>query len=69
MKGRSISILLILLLSLTAVYYINRGLQRIIRPRDSAGRMFLYFFANFLLIVVVIVSVVALIVRIFPPGT
>jgi hypothetical protein len=31
--------------------------------------MFLYFFANFLLIVVVIVSVVALIVRIFPPGT
>jgi glucan phosphoethanolaminetransferase (alkaline phosphatase superfamily) len=69
MKGRSISILLILLLTLTAVYYFNRVLQRIIRPRDSAGRMFLYFFANFLLIVVVIVSVVALIVRIFPPGT
>ena len=66
MKGRQLLILLIILLSLVGVFYANKGLQRVIRPRDSAGRFFLYFLANFLLVVVCIVTVVAVIVKLFP---
>jgi len=66
MKGRSLLIFLIILLSLAGVYYASKGLQRVIRPRDSAGRFFLYFLANFLLVLLSIVSVVAIVVKIFP---
>ena len=59
-------ILLLLLLSLLPMYYVNRWLQRVMRPRDSAGRLFLFMFANFVLIVAYTVFLVGLIVRIFP---
>lgn len=65
MKGRNAFIWLILVFALAAGYYANRALLKLIKPRDSAGRFFLYFFANFLLIVVMIVTVVAVIVSIF----
>lgn len=66
MRGRSLVILLLLLLSLLPMYYVNRWLQRVMRPRESAGRFFLFMFANFVLIIAYTVFLVGLIVRIFP---
>lgn len=66
MRGRSLLILLLLLISLLPMYYANRWLQRVMRPRDNAGRFFIFLFANFVLVIVYTVFVVGLIVRIFP---
>jgi len=65
MKLRSILILLFLVAATVPLYYINRWLQRVMRPREAAGRLFLFIFANFLLIVVYSVLVVGLVVRLF----
>jgi len=65
MKGHSLLIFLIILLALVPLYYINRALLRAIRPRETAGRFFLFIFANFLLIVVYTMTVVAIVVRLF----
>ena len=59
-------ILLVILLALIPLYYLNRGMQRVMRPRESAGRFFLFLFANFVLVIVYTLFVVGLIVRIFP---
>lgn len=66
MKGRSLLILLLLLLALLPMYYLNRWLQQVMRPRENAGRFFLFLFANFMLILVYTVFLVGLILRIFP---
>lgn len=66
MKTRALLIFLFLVVGLIPVYFINRWMQRVMRPRESAGRFFLFLFANFLLIVVYTVLVVGLIVRVFP---
>ena len=66
MKGRSLLILLLLVLALVPMYYLNRWLQVVVRPRDNAGRFFLFLFANFVLILFYTVLLVGLIVRIFP---
>ena len=63
---RALLILLIIAVALIPIYYINRAMKKAIRPRDSAGRFFLFLFANFLLVVVYTMTVVALIVRLFP---
>lgn len=65
MKLRSLLILLSVVVAMVPVYYLNRWLLRVIRPRESAGRFFLFIFANFLLIVVYTVLVVGLAVRLF----
>ena len=66
MRGRSLLILLVILLALIPLFYLNRWMQRMMRPRESAGRFFLFLFANFVLIVVYTLFVVGLIVRVFP---
>jgi hypothetical protein len=66
MKGRSLLILLLLLLALVPIFFFNRWLQKVMRPREHVGRFFLFLFANFVLIIVYTVFVVGLIVRIFP---
>ena len=66
MKLRSLLILLIIALALLPAYYLNRWLQQVIRPRDSAGRFFLFIFATFVLIIVYSVLVVGIVVRLFP---
>lgn len=66
MKLRSLLILLIIVLALIPVYYFNRWLQRVLRPKDSAGRFFLFLFVNFLMIVVYTVLVVGVVVRVIP---
>ncbi|GGB16216.1 hypothetical protein [Puia dinghuensis] len=65
MKFRSLLILLIIGLALVPVYYLNRWLQGVMRPRESAGRFFLFLFSNFILIVVYTVLIVGLMVRLF----
>ena len=66
MKFRSLLILLIIALALIPVYYFNRWLQRVFRPKDSAGRFFLFLFVNFLMIVVYTVLMVGVVVRVIP---
>jgi hypothetical protein len=58
-------ILLVLILSMVPVYYLNRWLQRVMRPRENAGRFFLFLFANFVLVIVYTVLVVGVVVRLF----
>jgi hypothetical protein len=65
MRLRSLLILLVLILSMVPVYYLNRWLQRVMRPRENAGRFFLFLFANFVLIIVYTVLVVGVVVRLF----
>lgn len=66
MKFRSLLILLIITLALIPVYYFNRWLQLVLRPKDSAGRFFLFLFVNFLMIVVYTVLMVGVVLRVFP---
>lgn len=65
MRLRSLLILLVLILSMVPVYYLNRWLQKVMRPRENAGRFFLFLFANFVLIIVYTVLVVGVTVRLF----
>ena len=66
MKGHPLLLFFIILLAMVPIYYINRGLHKVIQPRETAGRFFLFIFANFLLIVVYTMTVVAVVVRLFP---
>jgi hypothetical protein len=65
-RSGNLLIFLVILLALVPVFYIYRLLQRIMRPRESAGRFFLFIFTNFILVIVYTVLVVGLIVRLFP---
>jgi len=65
MRLRSLLILLVIGLALVPAFYLNRWLQRMMRPREAAARFFLYIMANFLLIIVYTILVVGLIVRLF----
>jgi hypothetical protein len=67
MKLRSILIFLVLLVSLIPAFAINRSLQKIMRPRESAARFFLFLIANFVLVVVYTIMLVGLIIKVFPP--
>jgi len=65
MKLRSLLILLVLILAMVPVYYSNRWLQKVMRPRENAGRFFLFFLANFMLVVVYTMVGVGVVVRFF----
>lgn len=66
MRLRGLLIILVIIVALVPFYYLNRWLQRIMRPREAAVRFFLFMFANFLLIIVYTVLIVGIVVRIFP---
>ncbi len=66
MKRRALLIWVIIVAAMVPLYYINRYLNKVIRPREAAGRFFLYIFANFLLVVVYTMTIIAIIVRVFP---
>jgi hypothetical protein len=66
MKLRAQIILLVLLVSLVPAYYFSGYLQRVLRPRESAGRFFLFMLVSFMFGVIYIVLLVGMIVRIFP---
>jgi hypothetical protein len=63
---KALLVLFVLALALIPVYFINRALKKAIRPGESPERFFLFIFANFLLIVVYTMTVVAIVVRVFP---
>jgi len=65
MRLRSLVILLIIIAALVPFYYLNRWLQRVIKPREAAVRFFLFIFANFLLIIIYTVLIVGIVVRLF----
>ena len=65
-RARALLILLIIALALLPIYYLNRVLKKTIRPRESTERFFLFIFANFLLVIVYTMTVVAIVVRLFP---
>ena len=66
MKLRAQIIVLVLLVSLVPAYYFSRYLQRVLRPRESAGRFFLFILVSFMFGVIYLVLLVGMIVRIFP---
>jgi hypothetical protein len=66
MKSRSVIIFLVIVLLLIPVFYLFRLMQRVLRPRESAERFFLFIFSSFVLVIVYTVLVVGLIVRLFP---
>lgn len=66
MKLRGLLMLLIVVLAMIPVYFLNRLLVSLLKPRLSPGRFFLFVFSNFLLIIVYTVLIVGIIVRIFP---
>jgi hypothetical protein len=66
MKVRSLLIMLILLLALVPVFYLNRWLQGVLKPREGAGRFFLFLLVNFLLIIVYTILIVGIVLRVFP---
>ncbi|HEV3410842.1 MAG TPA: hypothetical protein VG101_00130 [Puia sp.] len=66
MKLRALLILLVLVVAMLPVYYMNRWMRWVMRPRESAGRLFLFLLANFVLIIVYTMLLVGMIVRIFP---
>jgi hypothetical protein len=65
MKGRSLLIFLILLLALAPVFFLYGWLQRVMRPRESAARFFLFILTNLVLVVVYTMLLVGLIVKLF----
>ncbi|HLX91162.1 MAG TPA: hypothetical protein VKR32_05735 [Puia sp.] len=66
MKLRSITILLIILASLGGAFYINMLLKRVLNPRKSLSRLFLYIVSAFALVFGYTFLVVWVIARIFP---
>jgi hypothetical protein len=66
MKLRSLLILLLLILAIVPIYYVNGWMRRVLKPRENAGRFFLFLLASFVMIVVYTMLVVGMIVRIFP---
>jgi hypothetical protein len=66
MKTRAILILLIILISLLPAFALNRYLQKSLRPRQSAGRLFTYLVSAMLLVFLYTLLLVLLITWIFP---
>lgn len=64
-KLRSILVLLVIIVSLIPVYLVNRYLQKIIRPRQSMGRLLLYVLCAFLIIFIYTTLVVLLVKKLF----
>ncbi|HVU58012.1 MAG TPA: hypothetical protein VHD83_23285 [Puia sp.] len=65
-RGRALMIWSIIVLAIIPIYFLNRVLKGVIRPRENPGRFFLFIFVNFLLVVVYTMTVVAIVVRVFP---
>jgi len=65
-KLRSLLILLIIMLALIPVYYFNGWVKRVLRPKDSAARFFLFLLVNFLMIVIYTVLIVGVVLRVIP---
>jgi len=66
MKVRALLILLVVAAAMVPLYYFYRWMQRVMKPRESATRFFLFLFTVFVMIVVYTILIVGIVVRIFP---
>ncbi len=66
MKAHGWLIMLAVILALIPIFYLNRWLQTLIRPREAAARFFLYMIANFLLVIIYTILLVSLVIKLFP---
>lgn len=66
MESRSVLILLSILVLSVPAFYVNRLLQRVIKPRESFVRLLSYFILVFVLIVLYTFLVVWAITQVFP---
>jgi hypothetical protein len=66
MKLKALAILVIILVSLIPVYSLNWYLQKIIKPKESMARLFLYLLSVFLLVFAYTFLVVLVIRKLFP---
>ena len=66
MKLKALVIVLIIIVSLFPVYLLNKFLQKLIRPRESLSRLFLYIFSGFALVFLYTFLIVFIIKKLFP---
>jgi len=66
MKLKALVILAIIICSLLPVYLLYKYMQKIIRPRESMARLFLYISAGFVLVFVYTFLLVLVIKKVFP---
>jgi len=66
MKLKALVILAIIIGSLLPVYLFNKYLQKIIMPRESIARLFLYIIAGLVLIFIYSFLLVFIIKKLFP---
>ncbi len=66
MKLKALVILFIILVSLIPVYLTNKYLQKIIGPKRSMGRLFLYLVAGFTVVFIYTFLVVLILKKLFP---
>jgi len=66
MKLKAFVIVGIILISLVPVYLFNKYLQKVLRPRESAGRFITYLFIGLILIFAYTFLLVFAIKRLFP---
>jgi hypothetical protein len=66
MKWKAIVILLIILVSLLPAYFINKYLLKVLRPRQSLGKLLVYLLSSLLLVFIYTFLIVFIIKWIFP---
>jgi len=66
LKLKALVILLIIIFSLIPVYLFNISIQKIARPKESPGRLFVYLVAGLIVVFVYTFFVVLLIKKLFP---
>ena len=66
LRWKAILALFFILIALIPAYMLNKYLQKVIRPRESIGRLFLYLFSGMLTVFVFVAVMVFLIKLLFP---
>jgi hypothetical protein len=66
LQWKTILVLFFILLALIPAYILNQFLQKVIRPRESLGRLFLYLISGVLTVFVFVAVLVFLIKLLFP---
>ena len=66
LRWKAILAMLFILIALIPVYMLNKFLQKVIKPRESLARLFLYLFSGMLTVFVFVAVMVLLIKLLFP---
>lgn len=67
MKLKGVVIIFFIFLSLIPAWYVNRWLQKIVRPRRSFGQFLLYMLLCFALVFGYTFLITAALFKLFPP--